>query len=283
MAFSPEFEHIPHEFLHFIKGSWGRSPTCHLSTLPRTGPQPVLNPLHQPGLDRIPLDISHDSIKFPLVPYPMVIRLILPEWYSRPAEDQVGGARAGALQRSGHSAQRFQWLQKHVDMVRHDNPGVQVVQRPLSCPDEQSLCHTLGNATVLEPRRTGLRPVHLTIESQKTLSFGFGFLTGRSNIGAPARHQGHGTIQLPGNEERSSFRMPLGQTTAVILHDEKVRVTAKILARYMAGRGPAPLYMAGRGPAPRRPGDRPLLRFTKCRNSRHRDSSRRRTAVRRIR
>lgn len=151
-------------------------PTCHLSNrfeaLDRCQ---VVHPLHQTSLDRIPLDVSHDSIELRLVPHPMIVRLSLPEWHSRPAEDHIGCARTGALQRSGDRAQGFEWLQQHVDMVRHDNPGIQFVQGPLSCPNEQNLCHALGNAAVLEARtgRSARRPSADRKRENAGLRFGF--------------------------------------------------------------------------------------------------------------
>ena len=133
--------------------------------------------------------------------------------------------------------------------------------RFLHIPHHDFRSSYMGHMIDVESQRAGPCPVHSAIESQKTAPFD---LTGASNIGAAMRHCGQGTTQPSGNEEGS--RMPVGQTPAVILDDEKAHViTAKIFARYAAGRGPAPRRS--------RPGDHLLPRFTKCRNSRSLRSS----------
>ena len=121
------------EFLHLSIG-WrevGQADSLPSLELARGArPGPILDSLHQSGLDRIPLDIPDDAIHLLILADPMIVRLILPERFARASEDLSCLASAVTLDCSTHLLHLHMGSEQDVDVVGHDDPRPQIVFLP---------------------------------------------------------------------------------------------------------------------------------------------------------
>src|SRR6266567_2275948 len=93
-------------------------------------PWPILDALHQRRLDRIPLYIPDDPIHLHFAADPMIIRLVLPESLTGSCEDLIGLSSAVTLDCLSDLFHLDERSQQDVDVIRHDDPGLEVVFLP---------------------------------------------------------------------------------------------------------------------------------------------------------
>jgi hypothetical protein len=82
----------------------------------------------QPGFDRIAADIAHAANKVVGIAYETVEVVFLPEGAMK-AEQLVQAFRGVAFPTRQDFAEQFTFMQRreHMDVIRHENPGVKVV------------------------------------------------------------------------------------------------------------------------------------------------------------
>jgi len=105
----------------------GLSPRGALAP-PSAGPRKLFRPGYQPCLHRIPFDISLDLIKLALVSDDAIKELILPEFLPAPSQPAVCDVSRPALHSSHKVWQRNSGSTQRVDMIRHDNEGMQCAE-----------------------------------------------------------------------------------------------------------------------------------------------------------
>jgi hypothetical protein len=89
------------------------------------GPPPVLGLGDQASAHGIPFDVMTDALEFGRVPDPVIKRFVLPKRLSRAAQRGVGVARRDTLDDAGDFGKREAGVQEDMDMVGHDDIGVQ--------------------------------------------------------------------------------------------------------------------------------------------------------------
>jgi len=166
-------------------------------------PRPVLGLFHHSGAHRIPLNVSQNLIKLLLIPHPAVIRFRLPEGLTASTQYPIGLAAAGALQSTHDLRQFFMRLQQQVDMVRHDDPGVEVEESQLLAARKQCVPHDRGYLRILQPGWTRRRAIHLAVKRHESLPFGVRRVFEKFRM---ARQR---AVQPPGDKEGRVFRVPV--------------------------------------------------------------------------
>ncbi len=174
---------------------------CHLS---RTGasacqvcarPTPVAWLADQTRGDGIVFDIGDDTFQFRIVPNPMIERFRLPKGLSGSTQNQVGCARRGALQPARNYRQWLLWPQDDVNVIRHDDPGLELIE--VSLPRAVLNCggDRLRHTRVLQPDGSESCFVEFAVMEQKGASGGewggrwFGILHAWYGAGQTPIHQ----------------------------------------------------------------------------------------------
>jgi hypothetical protein len=177
--------------------------------LPSTAPGTKLGGRNKSRLDRFPFNVTGDSPEFGGIPNPVIVRFVLPEAGSPSFQNLIGNTSAAFLHSAGNRRQRGIRLNQNMHMVRHQNPGEQIVQLPDVLATIQSLYDCLCDTIIYEPHRSGRRPVQNPICSNKSLA-------GSSR---PHKHPSRQTsVQSPRQENRGPLRLPVWQTALINLH-----------------------------------------------------------------
>ena len=94
-------------------------------------------------------------MKFCLVAHPMIEGFVLPEGSPSAIKNLICHTGAGAFDGSGDLAQSFVWVDQDVNVVRHDDPGIKIVELPLLGCKEESFDYCVGDLWMLEPHWAG--------------------------------------------------------------------------------------------------------------------------------
>src|SRR5579871_564370 len=157
--------------------SWDRRSVSVVCLLPCTRPSPRLCNLHQTSSHRILLHIRNQRPQFLLCPNPVIVRFILPKRQASAAQDIIRHARRAPLNPSHHRGKAAAKLPNHVDMIRHEHPGVEVIKIAAGLSKQKRVSHHLRNASIRQPAR----PVRLAWQRS----------------GQPPRNGKHGVVRNP--------------------------------------------------------------------------------------
>ena len=162
-----------------------------------TRPGIVLRPDNQTSLHRIPLNVIADFVPFPVIANPVIIGLALPKLRARTVKQPVCLARRGAFQRLQQHARRNRRQQKHVDMVRHDHEGSEMVLAQ-ALASKQRFDYDGCDRFAPQIDGTTVRPIQIAIHPRE--SFAIGDFTGWRKMRA-----GQAAVQVPGDEHPAVF------------------------------------------------------------------------------
>ena len=160
--------------------SWNRRSVSVVCLLSCTRPSPRLRNLHQASSHRIVLHIRNQRPQFLLCPNPVIVRFILPKRQASAAQDIIRHARRAPLNPSHHRGKAAAKLPNHVDMIRHEHPGVEVIKIAAGLSKQKRVSHHLRNASIRQPAR----PVRLAWQRS----------------GQPPRNGKHGVVRNPMRE-----------------------------------------------------------------------------------
>jgi len=189
-----------------------------LPVFPRrcAGPRPVLGACGEPCLHGIPFDVLADAFEFGGVSDPMIEAFVLPEGFAGPAQGGVCIARRDALHDVGDLGQWHAGLQQDMDVVGHDDVGVQDVPPEFGATFD-GIFRIVRNLRVAEPARPGGSGVQVAVECQE-----FFFGRGRHGIKLAEDFSGQRAIEAPSEEDGPAIRDPVGKIAAVEGHGGSV-------------------------------------------------------------
>lgn len=95
------------------------------------GPFPELGAGGEAGGYGVPFDIAADALEFVGIADPVVEGFVLPDGFSGAAEAGVDVSRGDALESGGDFGERRVRSEEDVDVVGHDDVGVQVIAAQL--------------------------------------------------------------------------------------------------------------------------------------------------------
>jgi hypothetical protein len=191
------------------------------SARPSARPAKLLRPGNQTSLHRIVLDVATDPIELRVVSrYPIEI-LLLPKFLSALSQEPVGQKRRGAFDSPDQFGDRDSWGAQEMDVIRHDNVGVQSAETT-NCHVPQLFLHQSRNLYLPRIERTSSRRIEHVVPGDKRFS-------GGEMFALEGALRGKASPQAPRQEDRSSGRVNVGQATAIGAHMNKCGRAAKIL------------------------------------------------------
>ena len=138
----------------------------------------------------------------------MVIRLVLPEWFTGPSQEGVRSPCRKAFDRLGDPGHGNSRLDNCVDVIGHDAKRNQEVQLELLLAKSKSIDHTLRDGRLPKPLRAGGGAVQLTV--------GGGEGAARIGAGRVAAQTSIGPMQTPREEDSGSLRVPMRKIALVV-------------------------------------------------------------------
>jgi hypothetical protein len=191
------------------------------------GPFPIFWFGCEPGANGIPFDVVADALEFSGVPEPMIESLILPEGFANAIQGCIGVAGGYAFQDACDFGERDVRLKQHVDMIGHDDVGVQNVAAKLSAAKDGPF----GGGSYLrirQPERSDAALVQSRIQELEALArrvvSGTAILDcvlwTRGTGSHSAKHSNRqGAIKSPGQKQGLALGMPVRKIAAVEGHD----------------------------------------------------------------
>jgi len=133
-------------------------------------PTPEFDAIDEAGGHRILLDISDDFVELSGIANPAVPGFLSPEGLSRESKNLVGFVARGALQPAGDRWKRYLGRDQEMDVVWHDNPGVQFVE-PTECfACFNGLGDQRSDAYIAEPARSRCVAIKNSIRSRECMT-----------------------------------------------------------------------------------------------------------------
>jgi hypothetical protein len=114
------------------EGPWGRRLRLRRVSRPANccaGPAIFLRRASQPSFDRIVDNVVPDAPKFDSASHQMIVAFVLPKRQPRTAEHFVDLSCAVALQPTKKFRYVHMGSQKHMNVIRHNHPGMQITAR----------------------------------------------------------------------------------------------------------------------------------------------------------
>ena len=121
------------------------------SACPCAGPAKKFGSRNQAGSYGILLNVTGDSAEFCAVPDPTVPGFLLPEGLAGAAQDSIGLASGRAFEPAGDFGQGHLGRQEQVDVVGHEDPGVQVIKCAFGFSVQRLFGYHLGDPWIGQP------------------------------------------------------------------------------------------------------------------------------------
>ncbi len=204
--------------------------------LPCTAPGPKLGRFRKPRLNGIPLNVTRYSAKLGGIPNPVIIGFVLPEAGSPSFQNLVGKPGAAFLHSTCDRRERRMRLDQDMHMIRHQNPGDQVIQLPDVLATIESLHNCFRQPNICKPHRSGRCPVQNPICRRESLP----------GTSRPHKHPFRQTpVQSPRQKNCGPIGVPVRQTTLIDLHTS---LQCAQLRNFSLGRsGTCPTFLWDRG------------------------------------
>jgi hypothetical protein len=119
------------------------------------GPSPVFWVVNHPGVDGIHFDVVPYFVELCGASHPMIEGFVLPKGHAGSIKNLIRQAGARALDGSRDFAQRLAREDQDVNVVQHDDPGVEVAESPLVGCNEESFDYGVGYFWIPQPRGAG--------------------------------------------------------------------------------------------------------------------------------
>ncbi len=142
----------------------------------------------------------------------MIERFILPKRLANPAKSRVCVSCRNPFERAHNPLETHTRFQKHVHVIRHNDPSRQTVSPKLDATNESSL-NISGNFRVLQPKRPTPRPIKPRIENEKSFAGIIPLFLYPIQDRAGKRPK-----QSPSNKNTFPRRMPVRQVPFVVAH-----------------------------------------------------------------
>ena len=200
-----------------------------------TRPGPVARVLHQSGLYGIPFDVSLHALEFARTSNPVIKGFFLPESAARPTQQRVSSAGGRPLQAARDPRKRNMRGQQGVNMIRHHHMRVEVKEPEFECALPESLRNKPGNSFIPQPSRPELCSVQFAVYEGVSFPLAHGLVVERFPYMC-----GQGAVQSPGDKERRSRWMPMGQVSSVkegLLHAATVAQAFSLWHFWSSGTG----------------------------------------------
>jgi len=156
-------------------GGGARTPACsvhtHVNAKPgvSTRPRITLDRRNDASANRVSLDIPRNAIPLVAVSDPMIVRLPLPKRLANAIESLVGLPRSCSFQRLQELSRRNKWQQQHVNVIRHDDKGPQLIVPQLGTL-KQRINDDLCNGLLPQERWTGPSLIEISVDPAERLS-----------------------------------------------------------------------------------------------------------------
>ena len=99
----------------------------------------------------------------------MIERFILPKRLANPAQLSICISRGNAFERAHNPLESHKRFEKHMHVIRHNDPSMQTVLTELGATNE-SVTYISGDLTVQKPQWAALRAIEALIENEKSLA-----------------------------------------------------------------------------------------------------------------
>jgi len=175
------------------------------------GPGECLWGINETGLDRIPLNVSLNPAGLVIIPNKVIITLLLPERPARRVHDPIRLVASESLQRSKPDARRRPWRDQQMDVVRHNDEGVQLVSSELNLAGMNGSDNHLRDLRLPQINRSGPRVIQHSIHQNECLAAGDLFRRER-----PVCRQA--VAQSEGNKHHVADRIPVRQPALIAVH-----------------------------------------------------------------
>ena len=174
---------------------------------PGAGPEEIFRARHETRTDRVHFYVSPDTPKLLGVPHHPVIALILPERLSSKFQNSVRLTSRESLQRLHYFREVDSGCDEHMDMVRHDNPRMQLIAFHGLSMVLDRVDHQPGDRRLTKIHRAGAGLIEQTVHSRE------GF-AGRCRLGKTSV-RGQTAGEAPSNEDRAADRVNMRESASV--------------------------------------------------------------------
>src|ERR1051326_8494289 len=201
-------------------------PACALVHSIRTGPSPVLHPVHKTGLHRIAFYVTDHLRQFIPVANPVVVRFILPEGLPGAIQNFIRTFRREVFDRFGNFCHWGRRVHDDVDMVRHNHPSHEFIKLQFRLSESERVNHNLRDPIIAQPGRPEPSGIQLGLVGSECRI-----------VPACSRQRPE---KPPGDEKRRTFRLPVGKVSGVIAHELKWPHDRKFSQEKAQARRPIP-------------------------------------------
>lgn len=199
---------------------------------PSTGPAKKLGGCDEPRGHWVLFDVPCNSAELGAIADPAVPRLVFPKRLASASENPVGLPSGRTFEPARDCGQGNQGCQQQMNVVRHENPGMQFIEAPASLTIQNLFRDYLRNLGIRQPLRPLRLPIQLAI-------FGCKSVAGRrvrfqQVFSLAYRHR---TPQAPVEEYRDTFGMQMRQSSSIVKHwaDESVCPTLVRCGAFVLG------------------------------------------------
>lgn len=177
--------------------------------LPSAGPNPFFRRLSQPRRNRIVFDIPNNPAKLIRTPNPAVKRLIAPKRLTRQSQNSIRRPSGRPLQPTSNRWQRHTRCNQQMNMIRHDDPGVKVIEEPFVFSPQNNFRDSGCDSRICQPLNSQPIPIERPILRSES------FARAQQNITRTSRHS---SMQSPVDKNRNPFPMDMRQSSSVFEH-----------------------------------------------------------------
>lgn len=145
----------------------------------------------------------------------MIERFVLPERQTRAAEDAIGDTRRSPLSPPHDGGHRCLGLQQQMNMIRHDNPGVPIIELLDLLSIMKRPQYHFGDTRISQPHGTTIRSVMGTLHSDAAGVFS------SEDVWLDGRWR---SCEAPSYQDDGLFRIPMRESTSIeAVHDYQAK------------------------------------------------------------
>jgi hypothetical protein len=204
------------------------------------GPAEFLGGSAAAGFDGVPFDVAFDVCGFGVIPNEAVVTFVLPEGVAVEIKD-LGRAMAGkTFQRPDPFGEGNERGHEHVDVIRHDYAGLQVIAPEFLISVEDTFGDDAGNVRPRQVNRPGFCSIQDSVHRYEGLS-------GRHSARRKDSVCRQASVESEGYEYPCSHHIPMGKASLVDRHHE---ISAELRSFSHTRERRAEARRQGRSPAP---------------------------------